>query len=101
MKALILNFSAFDGKKDTSKHYFRFDIFDIEGKALYNMFQEQRFTVIPDGVIPSTQEQQETFPRVAEVDFTIDQYRTKEGRMAFQPRVNAIKSWKYVDLKKL
>lgn len=101
MKAIILNFAAFDGKKDTSKHYYRFAMFDCEGKALYEIFQEQQYTDIPDGVIPSAKEQEETFPRVAEVDFSIDQFRNKEGRMQFAPRVRGIKSWKPLDLKKL
>ena len=101
MKALILSFSAFNGKKDPSKAYFRFDMFDLEGKMLYNIFQEQQYTAIPEGTIPSPQEQVDTFPRVAEVDFSVDQYRTKEGRTAYQPRVRAIKFWKTIDLKKL
>lgn len=101
MKAIILNFAAFDGKKDTSKHYYRFAMYDCEGKAFYEIFQEQQYTEIPGGVIPTPQEQEETFPRTAEVDFSIDQFRNKEGRMQFAPRVKAIKSWKPLDLKKL
>ena len=101
MKALILNFSAFSGKKDPEKSYFRFDMFDCEGKALYEIFQEQQYTAIPDGVVPSLAEQRDTFPRIADVDFSVDQYRTREGKQAWQPRVRAIKSWKQVDLKKL
>lgn len=101
MKAIILNFAAFDGKKDTSKQYFRFAMFDCEGKALYEIFQEQQYTEIPQGTIPNSQEQEETFPRTAEVDFSVDQYRTKEGKQAWKPRVRAIKSWKPIDLKKL
>lgn len=101
MKAIILNFAAFDGKKDTSKHYYRFAMYDCERKALYEIFQEQQFTGIPDGTIPSPQEQEETFPRAADVDFNIDQYRNKEGRIQFAPRVKAIISWKPIDLKKL
>lgn len=101
MKALILNFAAFAGKKDPNKQYFRFDIFDLEAKMLYNIFQEQQYTAIPDGAIPTQQEQVGTFPRVADVDFSVDQYRTKEGRTAYQPRVRAIRSWKTIDLKKL
>ena len=101
MKALILNFAAFDGKKDSSKHYFRFVMYDIKAKAIYEIFQEQQYTAIPDGAIPTQKEQEETFPRKAEVDFSIDQFRNKEGRMQFAPRVRAINSWKQVDLEKL
>lgn len=104
MKALILNFAAFDGKKDTSKppkHYYRFAMFDCEGKALYEIFQEQQYTEIPDGAIPTPEEQKDTFPRIADVDFSIDQFRNKQGRMQCALRVRAIKSWKQVDLKKL
>lgn len=101
MKALILNFAAFSGKKDPNKQYFRFDMFDLESKMLYNIFQEQQYTAIPDGVIPNQQEQVDTFPRVADVDFSVDQYRTREGKQAWMPRVRAIRSWKTVDLKKL
>ena len=38
MKALILNFRSFAGKKETNKDklYFTFDMYDIEGKVLYN-----------------------------------------------------------------
>lgn len=101
MKALILNFASFNGKQDPNKSYYRFDMFDLEGKALYNIFQEQQYTEVPDGVVPSQQDQRDTFPRVAEVDFSVDQYRTREGKTAWQPRVRAIKSWKQIDLKKI
>lgn len=101
MKALILNFAAFGGKKDASKAYVRFDMFDIESKALYNIFQEQAYTAIPDGVLPTADEQRDTFPRIAEVDFQVRQYRTKEGKTAWAPQVPGIRSWKPVDLKKL
>lgn len=100
MKALILNFAAFGGKKDANKAYFRFDMYDVEEKAMYNIFQEQAYTPIPDGVIPSDAEQRDTFPRAADVDFVVRQYRTKEGKQAWAPQVRAIKSWKPIDLKK-
>lgn len=101
MKAIILNFAAFGGKKDTTKAYYRFDLFDIEEKALYHFFQEQAYTPIPDGVIPSDKDIRETFPRVADVDFVVRQYRTKEGKQAWAPQVRAINAWKPIDLKKL
>lgn len=101
MKAIILNFSAFGGKKDPNKAYYRFDMYDIEGKALYNIFQEQQYTGIPDGVIPTDKERSEDFPRIAEVDFRIRQFLTKENKPAFAPQVVAIKSWKKLDLTKV
>lgn len=101
MKALILNFAAYGGKKDTNKAYVRFDMFDIEGKALYDIFQEQAYTAIPDGAVPTPNEQRDTFPRIAEVDFQVRQYHTKEGKTALAPQVLGIRSWKPVDLKKL
>ena len=99
MKALILNFAAFDSNKDPKnpKSYFRFDMYDTEGKALYNIFTEQRFLPTPGGEIPREDE----FPRTAELRFRIEQYRTREGKTAFAPRVDEILSWKSVDLKKL
>lgn len=100
MKALILNFSAFD-KKDKSASYYRFDMWDVESKSLYNIFTEQRFMSLPDGLIPSDAELRTTFPRTAEVDFRIRQFRTKDGKLAFAPAVDAIVSWKPVDLKKV
>lgn len=101
MKALILNFAAFAGRKDPEKAYYRFDMWDIEGKAFYQIFQEQQYTGVPDGVVPSAKEQKETFPRIAEVDFRVQQYTTREGKTAWQPRVESILTWKPVDLKKL
>lgn len=100
MKALILDFSSFDSK-DKSKSYYRFDMWDIEAKALYNIFTEQQYMSVPDGEIPDNNTCRETFPRIADVDFSIQQYRNKEGKIAWSPRVNAIRSWKSVDLKKI
>lgn len=101
MKAIILNFAAFGGKKDTNKSYYRFDMYDIEGKALYNIFQEQQYTAVPDGVIPTEKERNEDFPRTADIDFRIRQFTTKEGKPAFAPQVVAIRSWKKLDLTKV
>lgn len=101
MQALILNFAAFNGKKNPDKSYYRFVMFDLEGKALYEIFQEQQYTSIPGGVIPSVQEQKDTFPRVADLDFSVDQYRNHEGKQAWAPRVRSINSWEPCDLKTL
>lgn len=101
MKALILNFAAFSGRKDPDKSYYRFDMWDIEGKAFYQIFTEQQYMAVPDGVVPNQKECRETFPRLADVDFQIQQYQTREGKTAFSPRVNSINKWKSVDLSKL
>jgi len=100
MKALILNFSSFDSK-DKSKSFYRFDMWDVDSKQLFNIFTEQQYMSVPDGEIPDNKSARETFPRVADVDFSIQQYRTKDGRTAWSPRVNGINSWKFVDLKKI
>lgn len=100
MKALVLNFSSFDSK-DKSKSYFKFDLYDIDTRQLYPIFTEHQYCNLPDGIIPSPDEMKKTFPRIADVDFTIQQYTTKENKIAYSPRCNGINSWKYVDLKKL
>lgn len=100
MKALILNFSSFD-KKDKSASYYRFDMWDIEGKQLIPIFTEQQYLEIPDGEIPDNRTSRDTFPRVADVDFKIVQYRTQDGKTGWSPRVDAIRSWKTVDLKRI
>lgn len=99
-KMLILNFSAFTGGKD-QKSFFRFEAYDIEQKALYPFFVEQQYCAIPDGVIPTMQEQRDTFPRIADVIYSFRQYNDKEGRLRYAPNVQQIVSWKSVDLKKI
>lgn len=101
MKALILNFAAFNGKKDPDKSYYRFLMYDLDGKAVYEIFQEQQYMSIPDGVIPSVDDQKNTFPRVADLDFSVDQYRNREGKQAWSPRVRAIRAWEPCDLNNL
>lgn len=98
MKALILDFSAFDNKEKT-KSYYRFNFWDLESKALYAIFTEQQYLPIPDGVIPDKKECRETFPRIADIDFSIQQYRTKEGKTAWSPRVSSINSWRKAEIK--
>jgi len=99
-KMLILNFSAFTGGKD-QKSFFKFEAYDIEQKTLYPFFVEQQYCAIPDGVIPTLQEQRDTFPRIADVVYSFRQYNDKEGRLRYAPNVQQIVSWKSVDLKKL
>lgn len=98
MKALILTFGAFDNKQKT-KSYFKFSFWDIEGKAMYDIFTEQQYMEIPDGVIPTPEEIKKEFPKIAEIDFKIQQYTTKEGKIAYAPRVDAIHSWKKYEIK--
>lgn len=102
-KMLILNFAAFDSNKPgkEKKSYYKFDMFDIETKQLLNIFTEQQYCGIPDGVIPSAAECRSGFPKIAEVDFNFNQYTDSDGKVRYSPRVNAILSWKTVDLKKL
>lgn len=98
MKALILNFASFDNKSG-DKSYYKFDLFDLESKQLYPMFTEQKFMSIPDGEIPSKDDQRKTFPRMADVDFVVSQYTDKEGHIVYRPQVNAILSWKKAEIK--
>lgn len=104
-KMLILNFAAFDSKRTDKdgnlKSYYKFNMFDIERKELHEIFTEQKYCATPDGVVPSPAEQRSGFPKIAEVDFTFQQYTDSEGKVRYAPRVNGIESWKAVDLKKL
>lgn len=97
---LMLNFAAFTSKKN-QKSYFKFDMYDIERKELHQIFTEQGFCPIPDGVVPTDKECRDTFPRIADVDFTFRQYNDNEGRVRYAPNVQAINSWTFVDLTKL
>lgn len=99
-KMLILNFNAFTGGKN-NKSYFKFEAYDVEQKTLYPFFVEQQYCAIPDGVIPTTQEQRDTFPRIAEVVYSFRQYTDQDGRVRYAPNVQQISSWEPVDLKKL
>lgn len=98
-QAIILNFAFFNGRKDPSKSYYRFDMFNIDDKKLYTIMQEAAYVEIPNGEIPSKEDCSNTFPRKAELEFSFDQYRDKEGRTVYSPRVRAIKSWKTINLK--
>ena len=103
MKALILNFRSFAGKKEKTKDklFITFDMYDVEKNVLYNIFQDAGSTLTPDGVIPSKEECEKTFPRIAELETRIEQFAGQNGRPSFRFFVDAIKSWKSVDLKKL
>ena len=104
-KMLILNFAAFDSKKidkdGIPKSYYKFNMFDIERKELHEIFTEQKYCGTPGGEVPSQAECRSGFPKIAEVDFTFNQYTDNEGKVRYAPRVNSIDSWKTVDLKKL
>lgn len=100
-QALILNFAYFNGRKDPSKSYYRFDMYNIEDKQLYPIMQEAAYMAIPNGEIPSKEDCEKTFPRKAEVDFSFEKYQNREGRTVFSPRVRGILSWKPVNLKAL
>ena len=97
-KMLILNFADFQSNKN-QKSYFKFDAFDLEQKTLYPFFTEQQYCAIPDGAIPTKQEQRDTFPRIAEVDYSFRQYTDKDGVVRYAPNINAIVNWKPIDLK--
>ena len=99
-KMLILNFAAFDSKKN-DKSYYKFDMYDIERKELHSIFTEQQYCATPGGEVPSPAEQRSGFPKIAEVDFTFRQYTDSEGKVRYAPNVQGIESWKSVDLKKL
>lgn len=101
MKALILNFSHFGGKKDTNKHYVRFMMHCIDDGALLEIFDEVSRIRIPDGVLPTEDECKKTFPRIADVDFHIAQFTGSNGRPTYKPQVDSINSWKFADLRKL
>lgn len=96
MKALILRFESFQNK-DKTKFYSSFDLYDIEGRQVHQMFGESRFTEIPGGEVPPA----DFFPAIADVVLKIDSYVDKEGKKRYQPRVPKITSWKSIDLKKL
>lgn len=94
MKALILNFQHFDNKSG-DKSYYKFDVFDIEAKKVYNQFQNAAFTAIPDGEIPD----EKIFPAIADITLVVDEYRDKEGITRYRPNVKAINSWKKADIR--
>lgn len=99
-RMLILNFASFDSKKK-DKSYFKFDMYDIEQKQLFNIFTEQQYCGTPGGEVPSDAECRSGFPKIADVDFIFRQYTDNEGRVRYSPQVNAIKTWKSVDLNKV
>lgn len=103
MKALILNFRSFEGKKETSKGklFVTFDMYDVEKNMLFKVFQDAGTLLTPDGVIPNKDDVQKTFPRIANLETRLEQYPGPDGRPACKFYVDAIKDWKYVDLKKL
>lgn len=98
MKALILNFTAINGKKDADKMYYKFDMVEIPSGKLYPMFVNAEYTALPGGEVPSKEDCRKDFPRIADVDFQISQFTTKDGKTAYGPQVDAINSWKKVDL---
>lgn len=94
MKAIILNFEHFDNKEKT-KTFFKFDVYDIDAKKVYNLFQNAAFTDLPDGEIPDTK----FFPAVADVTLVVDEYRDKDGMTRYRPNVKSINSWKKADIR--
>lgn len=101
MKALILTFRSIKGKKDASKMYVSFNMFDIENKALYqDMFSDVEEIKLPGGVVPNKEDCEKLFPAMADLDFELRQ-SVNNGRAVFRPVVTEIKSWKFAELKKL
>ena len=103
MKALILNFRSFEGKKETSKgkFFYTFDMYDIKKKVLYKIFQDAGATLLPDGEVPSSEEVEKSFPRIADLETRVEQFAGSDGRPAFRFYVDAIESWKFADLDQL
>lgn len=99
-KALILNFSSFESKKN-NKFYCKFDLYDVASRSVYNIFTESAFLQTPGGTIPTKEEEQNDFPRVAEVDFTFRQFQTKDGQVQYRPDCSAIKKWSKLEIKDL
>ena len=101
MKALILNFRSIKGKKDASKLYVSFTMFDIENKALYqDMFSDVTEIKLPGGEVPNKEDCEKLFPAMADVDFELRQ-SVNNGRAVFRPVVTEIKNWKFAELRKL
>lgn len=101
MKALIFNFRRIKGKKDASKEYVSFHMLDVENNVFYqDMFSDVSEIRIPDGILPTSDECQKNFPRIANVEFEIRQY-VNNGRPAYRPAVKAIFDWKFVDLRNM
>lgn len=101
MKALILNFRSVKGKKDESKMYVCFNMYDYENKALYqDMFSDVTQIKLPGGVVPNKEDCEKLFPAMADVDFELRQ-SVNNGRASFRPVVTEIKSWKFAELRKL
>lgn len=103
MKALILNFRSFPGKKENNKDklYITFDMYDIEGKVLYNIFQESTQISLPDGVVPNREDVEKNFPMIADLETRVTQGAGQNGRPQFRFFVDKIKSWKPAELRKL
>lgn len=95
MQALILTFSCFTAKDDPSKSYTRFDMYDIENKALYDIFTDTTQLSIPGGAVPNENE----LPLLADVDFSFRKIQ-KDGKTSYSPMVKKIISWKHIDLAK-
>lgn len=101
MKALILNFRSIKGKKDTTKMYVSFTMFDIENKALYqDMFSDATEIKLPDDVVPNKEDCDKLFPAMADVNFELRQ-SVNNGRAVFRPVVTEIVKWKPAELRKL
>ena len=103
MKALILNFRSFPGKKENNKDklYITFDMYDIEGKVLYNIFQDSTQISLPDGVIPNREEVEKNFPMMADLETRVTQGAGLNGRPQFRFFVDKVKSWKPAEFRKL
>lgn len=99
-KALILNFSSFESKKN-GKLYYKFDLYDVPSRCVYNMFTESGFMKLPDGAVPSEKEQETDFPRVADVEFSFRQFKTKSGDVQYRPDCSEIKKWAKLEIKDL
>ena len=103
MKALILNFRSFDGKKENTmgKTFVTFDMFDVEKKVFYNVFQELGTMILPDGELPNKDAVKHSFPRIATLAPRVEQYAGQNGSPTFRFYVDKIVNWKFADLSKL
>ena len=88
-------------RKTMGKTYVTFDMFDIEKKVFYNVFQELGTMILPEGELPNQDVVKNSFPRIANLDTRVEQYAGQNGRPTFRFYVDKIVNWKYADLNKL
>lgn len=76
---IILNFSFFSGRKDPSKTYYGFDMFEPEEKRVYHLIQESAYMAIPNGEIPSREDCEKTFLEKLLLSFPLTSIGTRKA----------------------